>query len=160
MTRIEQWLIDHQITSVRKEGPPTKNSESPYKVMTERRLPWNNSNERERVPINDPDSRGWTFVLTKPAKEPPKDPNKLDPAKKLPMPKTTSIRLQFFTPPGATYSPGVEDMIRELQGQLQLMKERVEDGEANAQMPQPYLGTMLVLHTWLSDDLFNELMDL
>lgn len=159
MTPIEEWMAKHQITSVRSAGAPNK-AESPYKIMVEKEVPWLKKGEKQSVPVNDPNSTGWTFLLSKPAVEPKPDPDKLMPEKKLPMPKRTQVRLQFFTPPGSNKAPGIEDLVEELQREYDIVKRRHEDGEADATMPQPYLGTALVLHTWLTEPLFLELMEL
>jgi len=155
MSPIEQWMRNQGITSV---GAPDK-AECPYKVLVEKEVPWLKKGEKEKVPVNNPNSQGWTFTLSKPAKEPPKDPEKKDPEKKLPMPKRTQVRLQFFTPPGSNKAPGIEDMIGELQDEFDKVKQQQEDGNPSAAMPQPFLGTMLILHTWLTDKLFLELME-
>lgn len=155
MTPIEKWMADNGITSARSVGAP-KNAESPYKVLAKRKVPW--AKEEQKVPVNDPNSQGYTFTLSKPATEPKPDPGKMMPDKKLPMPKRTQVRIQFFTPPGSNKAPGVEDVIGELQEQFDLAKDRQAAGD-NSPMPQPYLGTMMVLHTWLSDSVFTELMN-
>lgn len=159
MTPIEQWMVKQGITSVRDVGAPDK-AESPYKVMVEKEVPWLKKGEKEKVPVNDPDSQGWTFTLSKPAKEPKPDPNKLMPEKKLPMPKRTQVKLQFFTPPGSNKAPGIEDLVEELQREFDIVKKKQEAGDGDASMPQPFLGTMLILHTWLTDELFLELMNI
>jgi len=158
MHPIVQWLADHQITSVRTAGAPSKTAESPYKVLVRKKVPW--SDKEEDVPVNDPASEGWTFTLTKPAKEPKPDPKKLMPEVKKKMPKTTSVRIQFFTPPGSNKVPGVEDVVSELQDEFDKALQRHEAGQADAAMPQPYLGSMLILQTWLTEPMFRELMDI
>jgi len=84
----------------------------------------------------------------------------LDPEKKLPMPKRTQILLQYFTPPNSERVPGIEDLIIELQDQLDDVKNRQDLGDSSAQVPQPYLGSMIILRAWLTDSLFKELMEI
>lgn len=157
MSAIEEWMAHHQITSVRTPGAPDK-AESPYKILVEKEVPWLKKGEKQKVPINDPNSEGWTFTLSKPAREPKPDPNKLTPEVRKPMPARTQVKLQFFTPPRSNKAPGIEDLVDELQREFHIVKKRQEEGEPDAVMPQPYLGTMLILHTWLSDELFLKLM--
>lgn len=82
----------------------------------------------------------------------------MDPAKKLPMPKETSLRLAYFSPPDSESVPGIEDVITELQDKLDEVK-RLQAKGKDAKVEQPLLGTMLLLRAWLTDALFTELMD-
>lgn len=75
------------------------------------------------------------------------------------MPKFTQIRLQFFTPPGSNKTPGIEDVVDELRVELEKIQKLHAEGKTDAVMPQPYLGSMLILQAWLTDPLFLELMD-
>jgi hypothetical protein len=147
MSPIEQWMVNNEIASVRHVGAPEK-AESPYKVLVERHLPWLKGGEKEKVPINDPSSRGYTFTLSKLVATPNLKQS----------PKRSQITLQYFTPPRSNKEPGVEDMICELQ--VEFGRVGKINGKENASMPQPFLGTMLILQAWLTADLFLELMGL
>ena len=149
MSKIEQWLQEMKIVGSVKRGEPEK-SESPYKVMAKRKVPW--SKTEEMVPVNDPAAQGYTIFMTKPYRIPSPDPTKENPP--VPPKSTSGLTLPFFTAPGSNKHPTAEDVVKDLQEAYR----KCQPEKYRIQVVQPRLGSLILLEGWLGREKFQELM--